>query len=231
MVYRRRRVFPRRLRKRRVYKRIGKRRQRIAKRHIFSETFQASQLAINKDASGTSGPAQEHTANIGSISQYSTYKALYDKYRILKLEWTMIPKFGTAEPNQAENNAGLGGPWDNNLRLHYRKSWNSNGTSFPNTEVEMLQLNGVRTRMVNGQRILKFVMKYPTTMRAYTGASSTGTIFEQRNLWCSFDDSVTPDHGSLTTFVASSSGGLLQSNISSCADVFCKITFEVGDPR
>lgn len=230
----RRRALARKPRRKNYRKRRAVRKLRTTakpRHHIFSETFKASNLIINNDGSASTLQAQQLGANIGSIQQLASYKALYDKYRILKLTWTIIPKFGLTEPNQAEANIGMAGPYDSNIRMHYRKSWNSSGSVFPPDELTMLQLNGVKTRLM-GKSPIKISMRYPVTQEAYATSSTVpGTIFQEKNKWCSFNDSVYPNHGDLTVFTACDSTGLLAQTGTVCATVFCKVTFAVGDPK
>lgn len=226
-MYARRKFVRKANRKRRNARKLN--RKRVAQRnHIFTETFKASNLIINDDGT-TPLPAQFLNADIASMSQVSHYKALYDKYRILKLTWTIIPKFGQSENNQAEANIGSGGPYDSNIRMHYRRSWQGAGTGTPSNELAMLQLNGVKTRMVSG-RPFQISMRYPTTQRIYSDGAGN-TSYEQKNLWCSFQDTSYPVHGGLTVFTATDSTGLLGQVGTVCATVFCKVTFAVADPK
>lgn len=202
------------------------------KMQIFSETFKASALTVNQDGSGsTPAQAQSLSASMSSIQQFVSYKNLYKKYRILKLEWTFLPLFGSAEPNQGEANVGSNGPYDTNTWMHYRRSWDTNTTTFPQTELSMLQLNGVRTLMLNGQRKpIKIGMSYPTPQISLQDTSAL-TIDETKNRWLSFDDdSDVQDHGRLYVYTVNRSQGVFSQG-SVCADVYCKVTFAVCDPR
>lgn len=227
----RRRALARKPRAKNYRKRRMVRKFRAAKprHHIFSETFKASNLIINNDGSASTLPGQELIASMNSVQQVASYKALYDKYRILKLTWTIIPKWGASEPNQAEYNIGAGGPYDSNVRVHYRRSWGGLAPSPPD-ELTFLQQNGVRTLMLN-RKPIKISMRYPTTQQAYDTGGGLNTIFEEKNKWCSFNDTVLPSHGSLSVFTASDSTGLLGQTGTVCATVFCKVTFAVGDPK
>lgn len=209
----------------------GKRIYRAKKLHVFSEVFKASPLTIQQDSTTTNLPAQFLTANIGSISQYGQYKALYSKYRILKLEWTFLPLFMGAEVNQAEFNEGTASVVDTNNWMHYRRAWNLVTNTYPASELAMLQENGVRTLMLSGQRKpIRISMKYPSPQLSSVDALGN-TTSESKNRWLSFDDSVKPDHGGLFTYVCNRSDGVVQGAGAVVADVYCKITFAVDDPR
>lgn len=204
------------------------RKSRVHK-HIFSETFQSSDVIINSDGTTTPGlSAQTHVASLPSIQQFAHYKALYGKYRILALHWTFIPVFGQAEANQGEYNLGVGGPADRNMLIHYRRTWNGYNSPVPTNELAMLQLNGVKTRLVNG-RPLRISMRYPTTERTYSDGAGNVT-YEQKNVWCSFSDSSPPDHGQLTTYITTPSTGPLCQQGNSAYKSFCKVVFEVASP-
>lgn len=231
----RKRVYRKKKLGRKVRRKVahGKRTYRAKRRNVFSETFKASALIVNQDASGaTPAQAQSLEASINSIQQFSSYKNLYKKYRILKLEWTFLPLFGSAEPNQGEANVGSGGPYDTNTWMHYRRSWDTNSTVYPATELSMLQMNGTRTLLLNGQRKpIKISMSYPTPQLTLSEASAGAHIDQTKNTWLSFDDDTQAiDHGRLYVYTVNRSEGVFSQG-SVCADVYCKVTFAVCDPR
>jgi len=217
-------------RKRRINrKRRAQLRKSRPQKHIFSETFQSSDVIINSD--GTTTPslsAQTHVASINSLQQFAHYKALYGKYRILALSWTFIPIWCQAEANQGEYNLGVGGPADRNMVLHYRRTYNGFNSPVPTSELSMLELNGTKTVLVNG-RPLKIKMRWPTTERTYSDGTGNVT-YEQKNVWCSFSDTTPPDHGQLTTYISTGSTGPLCQQGNSAYKSYCKVTFEVACP-
>lgn len=211
-----------------------KRTVRSKKYHVFSETFKSSPITVNQDGSGaTPASAQAHSASISSIQQYVSYKNLYKKYRILKLEWTIIPIFGEAEPNQAEYNEGTATVYDTNTWLHYRRAWDPDTVTYPSSELDMLQLNGVKTLLMNGQRRpIKISMKYPTPQITLADATAGVVVDETKNRWLSFtDDTTVMDHGRLYTYAVNRSQGIVTGQGTVIADVYCKVTFAVCDPR
>lgn len=226
----------RKVRKNKKYykKRMNKKKYQ-PKKHFFSETFQATPLNINQSGLSGSVSGQFHTAAIDSMptTQLNAYKELYRKYRIRKLEWIMIPRFAQAEPNQAELNVGTGFVGDDNVVFHYRKAWASNPAK-PLSEIDMLQNNGVKSRRLNGTQPIRISMWNPIVQEQYAtvqpggGSSQTAVV---KNRWCSFDDAIAPAHGGLLTYTRSNSSGIFQDVGQACAQVYCKIYFEVADPR
>lgn len=202
------------------------------KRHqIFSETFKATDLYVNQDAFSPPTFAQSYTAAINSMSQFASYKNLYQKYRILRLDWTIIPRFGQAEPNQAEANIGLGGAFQGNGIIHMVKDWTTNNP--PANEIAMLQHQGVKTRLLNG-RPIRCSMKYPITAKnAFVSDLSGGSVLADncKNEWCSFDDPVQYPHGQLYTYSVVSPSATLATMGSTIGQVYCKVTFAVAEPR
>lgn len=219
--------------RRRVYRKRNVRKNLAYKPKWFSETFKASHLLINQDGAGYTG-GQVYSAAIDSIPapQISAYKTLYRNYRIRKLEWIIIPRWGQAEPNQAELLVGQSFAADENVILHFRKTWQGNLT-VATSEVDMLQNNGVKSVLMNGHKPLKITMRNPITeefIETNVGGT-TQLMVPVKNRWCSFDDAVYPQHGGLMTYTTSASTGLLQSQGSRVAEVYCKVFFEVKDPR
>lgn len=201
------------------------------KRHqVFSETFKATDLYVNADSFHPPTMAQVQTASIDSVSQFSSYKNLYQKYRILRLDWTIIPRFGQSEPNQAEANVGMSGTFEGNSLIHYSKDWS--GINPPANEIAMLQRQGVKTRMLNGKPI-RVSMKYPVTGKNtyIQDVSGSALAINCKNEWCSFDDPVFYPHGTLYTYTVCSPSGQLGLEGLTVGQVYCKVTFAVSDPR
>lgn len=203
---------------------------------IFSETFAASDMKVVSDGVSASLPAQPFAASIASTSQFKNYQALYQKYRILSLKWTIIPRFAGSEPNQAEYNVGTSGTFQSNAIVHVVKDWTGENNPLPANEIAMLQHQGVKTRLLNGKPF-SISMKYPTTQKGYevndlSGSVPTTFISDSvSNTWQSFDDPVQWNHGHLLTYAVVAPGGNLQAIGQSCAKVYCKMTFAVAEPR
>lgn len=211
---------------RRVY------RKRVAhKPHFFTETFISQSLLVSQDTS-TTNPGQVFTAAINSTPDYNFYKALYRSYRITKLQWIIMPRYGQAEPNQAEYNLGTAAIQDDNLVLMYRKTW-ANNLAAPSTDLVMVANNGVKTVRLNGARPIRITMRNPIVQEFYeTNVNgSTSLTAPVRNRWISFDDPNAPQVGGLLTYVTGNSLGTLQTAGANCGKVFCKMTFEVSGPR
>lgn len=231
----RRRLAKKRKQMRKPMRKLRNIRPRI-RPQVFSETFAAADMRVVSDGISSSVSAQPFAASIASTSQFKNYQALYQKYRILALKWTIIPRFGGAEPNQAEYNVGASGTFQANGLVHIVKDWTGENSPLPSDEITMLQHQGVKTRLLNG-RPFTVSMKYPTTLKGYEindlsgGVPTTFISDNVTNNWCSFDDPVQYNHGNLLTYAVVSPGGNLQTIGSSCAKVYCKVTFAVAEPR
>lgn len=232
---RRRRIVRR---KRRVpnvkrYYRRGIRGRAMYKKKFFTETFRASNLQANGDST-TSNPGQIWNATIQSIDQYAQYKALYQKYRIVKLTWMYIPDFGPAEPNAAEAIAAQNAMWDTNARMHFVKDYTQT-TTPPANEIALLDNQGAKTVMFNSRtRPVRVTQTYPVTQDKLlndAGGGVTSQIATTKNRWCSFDDSVSPAHGNILTYVQTRSLGAFGAIGQTVGSVYCKMTFECKDPR
>lgn len=233
MVYRRIRRARKNAKARKWLARKMVKRTFTPRKHFFCETFQAALLKINKDGVGTpTTVGQVYTAAISSFNDFLYYKALYRNYRIRRLEWIIMPRWGNAEPNQAEANLGSASLIDTNNAFHYRKTW-AGDLAGAATEEDMLLNNGVKTVMLNGQRCIRIRMNNPITQEYIeTNVNgSTQLMAPVKNRWCSFDDAVPPQHGGLLTYVATTSSGPLGTVGQQIASVYCKVYFEVSSPR
>lgn len=230
---RRRRTLRRRSsRPKRYYRSKARRFGMVSMKKFFSETFQASALTTNQG--GTSvNPGQLWTANIGSVPEFSSYKTLYKKYRIVKLEWIFLPDFGPSDPNNVELVAASAPMWDANVRMNFVKDY-SGDPSPAADELEQIEHQGNKIIMLSTRtKPVRVNIKYPVTIENYLvvqGASTTQTSVP-RNRWCDFDDTTLPEHGSLLTYTVTRSLGAAQGANQPIAATYCKVTFECKDPR
>lgn len=237
MVYRHaRRLAARRKAARRSGLRMRKyvRKLRSKVHHSYTETFKSTPMIVNWDTVSTPLAAQEYTAGIDSLSQFASYKQLFLKYRITKLTWIIVPRFGVPEPNTAEANVGTGGTFQTNTIFHSCLDWTGINAPLPGSELSMLQRQGVKTRILGASsKPIYIVQKYPNTQRGLVVAGAGGTQLadNMKNIWCSFDDPEPAPHGSLLTFNVKDFTGNLGAIGQTCADVYCKVSFVVADPR
>lgn len=205
----------------------------MPQKKFFSETFVSNAITANGN-SGTTNPGQIWNANITSVPQYAQYKTLYQKYRIVKLVWTFIPDFGSADPNNAELVAGSSPMWDTNARFHFVKDYTQTAAP-PASEVDILGNQGCKTIMFNSRtKPIRVVQAYPVTqdaLLANQGGGLTTTISTVKNRWCAFDDSVAPDHGNVLTYVQTRSLGAFGAPGQQVGTAYCKVVFECKDPR
>lgn len=178
-------------------------------------------------------PGQVYTASLDSVTDWANYKSLYQNYRIKKLEWIFVPRWGAAEPNQAEANLGNNGPYDYGVTTHFRRCW-ANNQGAPANEANMLVYNGVKTVTLNKLPVMRVHMSNPIVQEYIeTNVNGTTTLMNPvKNRWCSFDDPTPPQHGCLVTYSAAPAGtGFFTTPGLSIASVYCKIYFEVSSPR
>lgn len=237
MVYRRRRLT-------RPKRKQQRPRKRVLKHHEFSEMFVASPLVVGfqKGVGPVTGNAgQVWTASIASIPQYGAYKALYNQYRIKKIDWLIMPQFtGVTDPNTAEGLSGSAFPYDLACRLlAIRSSTNkydvanvSNPYGIPTTELGFLQDNSCRVYQLNRQKPIRLVEKWPKAQYSESISNGTATtLTPQKNTWMNFDDPYPSNHGNLMTLVVTDGTGNLTAPMAQVGEVYARIHFCVRDAR
>lgn len=149
MVYRKRRATAR---PKRNFKRMGRSAYRrrgmgAGGMRTVTETLYAG--ALSNSPAGIIG--QTWTTKFSDVPQYKQYSDLYRQFCIRKFEMILLPRYTVPDPNNQLGFAGNGG-WGS-IRLAYAVD-ESPGLLPPVSELDVLQSNGSKVRVVDGKKIV-----------------------------------------------------------------------------
>lgn len=185
---------------------------------IFTETYTKGVIVPN------SGGVL--TFNINEVPQLSQYNTLYQKYRIVSARVTLVPQFMPGEQNAASYNAstsvyahGLG-----------RIAWavnDSPGVLAPGSELAVLQDNGCKIRPVRD--MVKMSCR-PKPL--YEDAN--GILITLKQNWINFQTGPSapadPKHFGISYWYTQPNLGSTPLTNNDLV-VYCKLTFQLADPR
>lgn len=241
------------LRRRPRFRRAGRKGRNIRARamyqsQLFTETFKCNTVAIpgpTNPGVGADGvisiPAGSQftlgkfMVRMTDVPQIQNYANLYQFYKILKVQYILIPKFSNADPNSATYNQSLPlAAWEN-ARITYAINDSTNDLATPTSELAVLQDNGAKVKALTRPLKINFRPKAaldptdPTTnnlipvqpkYRPWLGFGAQDGNFQPAEApyhigvdWC-----VSCDNTATTGFL-------------DIADVYCKVTFVCKDPR
>lgn len=179
---------------------------------IFTETYKHSTVTQN-----LGGTLSVQISNIGQLAQYSS---LYTKYRILKATFYWLPAYVAHDENQAIVNAAAGQPWTGMGRVTYAVN-DSPSVAPPANEAQVLQDNKVK--------IVPMKSKLTMTCRPKPDCLDANGVRLTTDQFINFA-TAGPDavHYGISYWYTQYGGGGVSTNP---VDIFCKLTFQVGDPR
>lgn len=192
---------------------------------VFTESFQLTRNGNPVFLQVNSGFLL--TVSIDQCPQIAQYQTLYTKYKILSAKWMLLPRFsaGSSDQNAVNYNNGAGQPWVTDARIVYSIQDSPNQVA-PANELQVLEDNGCRIRMVKNKLAIRH-KPVPQLLLA-NGIYET----EKVNPFINFDvlaPNLPPQHYGVTGFITQTFGGA--SVTQQGYDVFCKLTFQLKDPR
>lgn len=221
MVYRRRaRKSNRPLRRRRVNRRANRARM-FNPSPIFTESFvlpkTGGQYALDPNTGGILAVSMDN------MPQLNQYAALYQKYRILKAKFICIPTHNTASADiNSELPAGAGLQQVGLSRIVYAVNDSPDQTTAPVNENEVLTDNGARIAC-GSPKLTMSCRPVPNTL------DSNGNKMSLRGKYLNFVSINAPHYG-ITWFhsqpVLPGGQGFGVPYL-----VYCKLTFQLSDPR
>lgn len=200
MFYRRRKSAPKKKAPRR---RMAIRRSPAAihPARVFTETLKVSDLQCNANLTG-SGPGQQWIVSMNSIPQFSSYKGLYNEFKILKVKFQYIPDFSSYEKNQALYNLGTGGPIDSAPTMAYVVQ--RDGTAPPpSSELDVITQNG--SRIVQFTKPITITVTKPQP-ELYLSTTGGGTAALEQGTWLDLNSAAGTNHFGVQTYVTSPGG-------------------------
>lgn len=179
-----------------------------------------------------------------TITQFDAYKRLYRKFKIIKLQWMFVPLWNGADVNQYNLNATNNQTTSSNIRAAFAQistgySDTSGGYVLPQNELDVLQSQGSFIKLMQDKpfKITNYGPKPLTLQQSVNdGVVAPTNIGSMQNQYFSFDADTFPQMGGLITYSTcegfKSSPGVAPATVATnVANVYCKITFCVKDPR
>jgi len=223
--------MPRRVRKsnRPLRRRLARRKPRVLRslynpQPVFTETFMKmngnNPYVLNPNAGGLL------QVSISEVPQLAQYDALYTKYRILKCQYIFIPLWNTeaSDANAANYNASLTPPVVNiGLSRLVFSIDNTPDISPPVAESQVLEHNGAK--IVAGKT--KIVMSHrpvPNTL------DQNGVAMTFRNKYITFSSS-NVQHNGISWWHTQPPITNAASGYGVPYSVYCRLTFQLADPR
>lgn len=162
---------------------------------------------------------------MSQLPQRNNYVNLYQKYRILKAKWILIPTFNTqaADPNSAGYNASISLGIEGMSRFVFAVD-DSPNLAAPLSEDAILQHNGCK--IVQGKTKLTIVNRpVPDTNDAL------GNKFTMKRKFINFSTGAvdTPHYG--VSLWHSQPVVAPAGNAGTSYFIYCKLTFQLSDPR
>jgi len=185
---------------------------------IFTETYSKGAILPNT--------GNIFTFNINEVPQLGQYNVLYQKYRILRAQIILVPQFAAGEQNAAEYNSannvyahGLG-------RIAFAVN-DSPGVTVPANELDVLKDNGCKITPV---RDLVKMSCRPKPI--YEDAN--GILITLKGNYINFQTGpgapADPRHFGISYWYSQPTlGAVPQTN--NDLQVYCKLTFQLADPR
>lgn len=203
-------------------RRMGKMRRGFAlnPKPIFTETFRHSTMQLqNGFASTVLG------VSVDSIPQLSQYSNLYSRYRILKVNWVVLPAITSYDAVTVPSTTA-------NYQLCPRFVYAINDTAPPGTtappapanESVILQDNGCKIRQ--GDRPIRFSNRPVPQLW-----DALGNALNSRRSYLSFNTGPNVTHWGVS--IAASCQGAFNppTTVDPAFVVYAKVTFQLADPR
>lgn len=226
--------------KRRYGRGANVRRRATYTSQVFTETFiPPSTMCPGVDADGqitltnpNSQQAGKFQVSIGAVPQLTQYANLYTQYKILKAQFILMPSWSGEELNNAVTNAATGRAASESARFTYAINDDAADTLPPGTEAQVLQDNGAKIKMLT--KPIKITCR-PKPVLSMTNPYSTAVIPVQQKYapWLAFDgDGKNINHVGID-WVATKNTAFPGPDPAfvNIAQVYCKLTFVLRDPR
>ena len=197
---------------RRVYRRRVPRSLMTSRAPVFTETYKHSTITQN-----TGNNLSVQISNIGQLAQYSN---LYQKYRILKATFYWLPSYIAHDENNAINNAVAGQAWTGMGRVTWSVN-DSPAVPVPVAEADVLKDNTCHIVPMKSKLTMSCRPK-PDCLDANGVRTTTGQFI---NFSSAGPDAV---HYGISYWYTQYGGGPTSTNP---VDIFCRLTFQVADPR
>ena len=195
---------------------------------VFTETFDAGSVGmLYSPPTATTTYAGLLAMTISSVPQIAQYRNLYQKYRILKAVWLFVPRWGGSDVNVAQSGIPSNTTYWSQTRIVYAIN-DSPAQTVPANEAAVLQDNGCKIRTMSS--MLKIAHRPVPDLK-----DSNGAQLSLKQKYINFATGAQPDvnHYGISYFLTcpdyTVTGGTTV--VPPRWDVFCKLTFQLSDPR
>lgn len=179
---------------------------------VFTETYKHSTVTQNAGS--------VLSVQISNIAQLAQYSNLYQKYRILKATFYWLPAYVAHDENQAIANAALGSAWTGMGRVTWSVN-DSPAVPAPANEGDVLKDNTCHIVPMKSKLTMS-CRPVPDCLDANGVRTTTGQFI---NFSTAGPDAV---HYGISYWYTQYGGGGVSTNP---VDIFCRLTFQVSDPR
>lgn len=190
---------------------------------VFTETFLHSRLGMNPTSPFFAGTVLG--VSMDGITQLSQYTNLYQRYRILKASWTIVPD---ATSYDLATTIGTGFAVYTNSRCVYAINDTapavSTGPSIPTNEQTILQDNGCKIRSGNG--VIRFSNRPVAQVQDQYNVS-----LNLRKQFISFATGPNTTHWGVSIGFTNTGVYTTPPPVAPTWTIYCKVTFQVADPR
>ena len=178
---------------------------------VFTETYLAQTITANS--------AFSLVSTIDQVPQLAQYTALYQKYKILKAQWLIMPEFtGGTEQNRAVANVVAPIPSVGTSRVVFAIN-DTPSQVPPASEAVVLQDNGCKIKFLD-RKLVIHNRPVPNTLDA-NGVQMT---FKQKYINFAVPNVA---HYGVVGWISQPLIGSTPTNFY----VYCKLTFQLSDPR
>lgn len=201
---------------------VGRRRGLYNPAPVFTETY--SYLTSGHDYIVAPNAGNILTVNMDSIPQLTQYSNLYQKYRILKATFILMPKFHVADQNAGQYNVSNSTYAYGDSRVVYAIN-DSPDQQAPTSEGAVLQDNGCKIRSVGAKGIRITCRPVPNTKDA------NGVQLTQARKFINFGTSVNIVHYGVSIWMSQPTSATGASALLNSLYGYVKLTFQLSDPR
>jgi len=190
---------------------------------VFTETVLHSRIGMEPTSPFFAGTVLG--ISMDKVTQLSQYSNLYSRYKILKAVWTLVPD---ATSYDLATTIGTGFAVYTNSRCVYAINdtapASSTGPVQPTSESDILQDNGCKIR--SGNKVIKFA-NHPTPQIIDAYGVSTNL----RGKYISFATGPQTTHWGVSIGFTTTGVYTTPPPVFPTWTVYCKLTFQLADPR
>lgn len=212
--------------RRRMVRRRNVLRRSLNPMPVFTETWAASPIVCS---TGTVGGVLNMTAS--SLPQMPDYSKLYRQFRILKLQWILVPTSDSVDANTILQNGALPIPFSDMGRFVYAIN-STAGIGAPANELEVLTDNGCKILTAVRNKPIRINHVPVPDLSVSAPSAFFSTYMNKKRTWLNTNavgnngDGLSVVHGGVNFFCTIGGNAPTQYAFA----VYCKTTIQFKDP-